>query len=267
MQPLDATSTAVFATLMFDAQRVFAIGEAAGDDIALHTTGAVKLLATMFEGMFHTLARSYMIAFAVIAALAKFGIQTTSFIALLGAAGFAIGMALQGSLGNFASGVMLLIFRPIKVGDLVEIAGYVGHVAEIGIFVTTVNTLDNQRIIIPNSKITGDVINNINGNGVRRVDLTAGISYTDDMEKAKGIMREILESHPKVKKEPAPTVAVFELGDSSVNFVVRPWCDAVDYWDVWFEVTQLIKERFDAQGVSIPFPQRDVHLYSETPSA
>ena len=207
------------------------------------------------------------IAFAVIAALAKFGIQTTSFIALLGAAGFAIGMALQGSLGNFASGVMLLIFRPIKVGDLVEIAGYVGHVAEIGIFVTTVNTLDNQRIIIPNSKITGDVINNINGNGVRRVDLTAGISYTDDMEKAKGIMREILESHPKVKQDPAPTVAVFELGDSSVNFVVRPWCDADDYWDVWFEVTQLIKERFDAQGVSIPFPQRDVHLYSETPSA
>jgi small conductance mechanosensitive channel len=204
-------------------------------------------------------------AFAIIAALAKFGIQTTSFIAVLGAAGFAVGLALQGSLGNFAAGVMILIFRPIRVGDLVETGGYLGVIAEVGIFVTTMNTLDNKKIIIPNGVITGNVINNVNGNGTRRVDMTAGISYGDDMSKAKGILEEILTSHPKVLQEPAPTVAVSELGDSSVNFVVRPWVEAEDYWTVWFDVTQSIKERFDAQDVSIPFPQRDVHFYQESP--
>ena len=200
------------------------------------------------------------LAFTVIAALAKFGIQTTSFIAVLGAAGLAVGLALQGSLSNFAAGVMILIFRPIRIGDLVEAGGYLGRISEIGIFVTTMNTLDNQRVIIPNSVITGNVINNVNGNGTRRVDMTAGISYGDNMSKAKTILAGILDEHPKVLKDPAPTVAVKELGDSSVNFVVRPWVEAADYWDVWFDVTQKIKEEFDAQGVSIPFPQRDVHM-------
>ena len=204
-------------------------------------------------------------AFAIIAALAKFGIQTTSFIAVLGAAGFAVGLALQGSLGNFAAGVMILIFRPIRVGDLVETGGFLGIIADVGIFVTTMNTLDNKKIIIPNGVITGNVINNVNGNGTRRVDMIAGIGYGDDMSKAKGILEEILVNHPKVLKDPAPNVAVSELGDSSVNFVVRPWVQAEDYWTVWFEVTQSIKERFDAQGVSIPFPQRDVHFYQESP--
>lgn len=201
------------------------------------------------------------IVFAVIAALAKFGIQTASFVAVLGAAGFAIGFALQGSLGNFAAGVMLLIFRPIRIGDLIEAAGYLGIVDDIGLFVTTINTLDNQRIIIPNGTLTGGVINNVNGNGTRRVDLVAGISYSDDMSKAKKILQGILATHPKVLKDPAPTVAVSELGDSSVNLVVRPWVNAEDYWDVWFDVTQSIKEHFDSQGVSIPFPQRDVHMF------
>lgn len=202
-------------------------------------------------------------AFAVIAALAKFGIQTTSFIAVLGAAGLAVGLALQGSLSNFASGVMILIFRPIRVGDLVEAGGYLGNIADIGIFVTTMNTLDNQKVIIPNSVITGNVINNVNGNGTRRVDMVAGISYSDDMSKAKRILEGILESHPKVLKDPAPTVAVKELGDSSVNLVVRPWVQAEDYWTVWFDVTQSTKEEFDKQGVSIPFPQRDVHMFPQ----
>ena len=139
--------------------------------------------------------------------------------------------------------------------------GYLGKIAEIGIFVTTMNTLDNQRVIIPNSVITGNVINNVNGNGTRRVDMTAGISYGDNMSKAKTILEGILAAHPKILKDPAPTVAVSELGDSSVNFVVRPWVVADDYWAVWFDVTQKIKEEFDAQGVSIPFPQRDVHLF------
>ncbi len=199
--------------------------------------------------------------FAVIAALAKFGVQTASFVAVLGAAGFAVGFALQGSLGNFASGIMLLVFKPIRVGDLVEAAGYLGTVADIGLFVTTVNTLDNQKVIIPNSKLTGEVINNVNGNGLRRVDMIAGISYGDDMSQAKGILEKILADHPKVLQDPAPTVAVKELNNSSVDFVVRPWVHPDDYWTVWFEVTQSIKEEFDRQGVTIPFPQQDVHLH------
>jgi small conductance mechanosensitive channel len=204
--------------------------------------------------------------FAIIAALAKFGVQTTSFIAVLGAAGLAVGLALQGSLSNFAAGVMILIFRPIRIGDLVQTGGYLGRIKEIGIFVTTMDTLDNQKIIIPNSTITGDVINNVNGNGTRRVDMVAGISYSDDMNQAKTILEGILAEHPKVLKEPAPTVAVKELADSSVNLIVRPWVEADDYWTVWFDVTQRTKEEFDAQGISIPFPQRDIHLYSEEPS-
>lgn len=217
-------------------------------------------------GFVSSMVRIAILAFAVIAALAKFGVQTTSFVAVLGAAGFAIGLALQGSLGNFAAGVLLLVFKPIRVGDLIEAAGYLGTVKHIGIFVTTVDTLDNQKVIIPNGTLTGGVINNVNGNGVRRVDLTAGISYGDDMRKAKRILEGILADHPRVLKDPAFTVAVSGLGDSSVNFVVRPWVKAEDYWTVWFDVTQSIKERFDAEGVSIPFPQRDVHLYQKSPA-
>jgi small conductance mechanosensitive channel len=214
-------------------------------------------------GFLGSLTSIAVMTFAVIAALAKFGIQTTSFVAVIGAAGFAIGFALQGSLGNFASGVMILIFRPLRVGDLVETNGYLGRVADVGIFVTTINTLDNQKVIIPNGMVTGGVINNVNGNGTRRLHMTAGIGYGDSMSKAKVILEKILSDHPKILAEPAPTVAVSELGDSSVNFVVRPWVDADDYWTVWFDVTQKIKEEFDQQGVSIPFPQRDVHLFQQ----
>ncbi len=200
-------------------------------------------------------------AFAVIAALAKFGVETTSFVAVLGAVGFAIGFALQGSLSNFAAGVMILLFKPIKVGDLVETSGYLGTIVEIDLFVTVMNTLDNRRIIIPNGKLTSDVINNVNANGLRRVDMTAGISYDDDMNLAKRLCMEVLEKHPHVLKEPAPAVAISEMGDSSVNLVVRPWTHPDYYWDVWFDVTQGIKEAFDANGISIPFPQQDVHMH------
>ncbi|MCA9755274.1 MAG: mechanosensitive ion channel [Candidatus Eisenbacteria bacterium] len=213
------------------------------------------------RGFLVNMTKIAILAFAVIAALSKFGVQTTSFVAVLGAAGFAVGLALQGSLSNFAAGVMILIFRPIQVGDLIESNGHLGFVKEVGLFVTTLATLDNQKVIIPNATLTGGIINNVNGYGVRRVDLTAGISYGDEMSKAKDILLGILRDHPKVLAEPAPSVAVSELGDSSVNFVVRPWCNAADYWDVYFDVTQSIKERFDAQGVKIPFPQRDVHLF------
>jgi len=215
------------------------------------------------RGFIVALVKIGVIAFAVVAALSKFGVETTSFVAVLGAAGLAVGLALQGSLSNFAAGVMLLIFKPFRVGDLVKTAGHLGVVQDIGIFVTVMNTLDNQKIIVPNSMITGDVINNVNGNGIRRVDLTAGISYRDDMEKAKRICREVCEQHPHVLSDPAPQVEVSEMADSSVDLVVRPWCKGEHYWDVYFGVTTAIKAQFDAQGVTIPFPQRDVHLFQE----
>jgi len=218
------------------------------------------------RGFVVSLSRFAILTFAVIAALAKFGIETASFVAVLGAAGFAIGFALQGSLSNFAAGVMILVFKPYRMGDLIEAQGYLGVVKQIGLFVTVIDTLDNQKVIIPNGTLTGGVINNVNGNGIRRVDLTAGIGYGDNMSRAKTILEKILTDHPKVLKDPEPTVAVFELGDSSVNFVVRPWAKAEDYWTVWFDVTQAIKESFDSQGVSIPFPQRDVHLFQESSS-
>ncbi len=212
-------------------------------------------------GFLVSLTKIAVIVFSVIAALAKFGVETTSFVAVLGAVGFAVGFALQGSLGNFAAGVMILLFKPIKVGDLVETSGFLGTISEIGLFVTIMNTLDNRRIIIPNGKLTSDVINNLNANGLRRVDMTAGISYDDDMNLAKRLCMEVMEKHPHVLKEPAPAVAISEMGDSSVNLVVRPWTNPDYYWDVHFDVTQGIKEAFDANGISIPFPQRDVHMH------
>jgi small conductance mechanosensitive channel len=212
-------------------------------------------------GFFTSLVRAAIMVFAVIAALQKFGLQTTSFVAVLGAAGLAVGLALQGSLSNFAAGVLLLVFRPFKLGDAVEAGGVAGSVAEIGIFTTTINSWDNKKIIVPNAQITGGTIVNINAHPTRRVDMTAGIGYGDDIGRAKEVLEGILARHPKVLEEPAPVVQVSELGDSSINFVVRPWAKNTDYWAVYFDVQRAIKEEFDAQGISIPFPQRDVHLY------
>ena len=212
-------------------------------------------------GFAASLVRYGVLTFAIVAALAKFGIQTTSFIAVLGAAGLAIGLALQGSLANFAAAVLILVFKPFRVGDWINVAGETGQVAEIGLFVTTLNSADNQRVIVPNGTLTANVITNINANGTRRVDLIAGISYGDNIATAKAILDGILAEHPQILKDPAPTVAVQELGESSVTFVVRPWCRSEDYWSVRFDVTRRIKEQFDAAGVSIPFPQRDVHVY------
>ncbi len=215
------------------------------------------------RGFLVALTKIAILAFAVVASLAKFGVETTSFVAVLGAAGFAIGFALQGSLGNFAAGVMILVFKPIKVGDLVEVAGYLGVVQSIDLFVTVVNTPDNQRVIVPNGKLTSDVINNVNGNGTRRVDMIAGISYADDIEKAKAVCLEVMSRHEKVLSDPAPYVGVNEMADSSVNLAVRPWCQGDDYWTVFFDINQGIKEAFDAAGISIPFPQRDVRVFEE----
>ncbi len=199
--------------------------------------------------------------FVIVAALEKLDVKTTSFIAVLGAAGLAVGLALQGSLSNFAAGVLMIIFRPFKVGDFVEAGGAKGTCKEIGILTTELDTMDNKKVIVPNAKVMGDNITNFNANGIRRVDLVAGISYGDDIDKAKSVLEGILAADERVLNDPEPTVAVVEMADSSVNFVVRPWVDGVDYWDVYFDTTEAIKKRFDEEGITIPFPQRDVHMY------
>ncbi|MDF7824257.1 mechanosensitive ion channel [Pontiellaceae bacterium B12227] len=200
-------------------------------------------------------------AFVFIAALEKLDVKTASFVAIIGAAGLAIGLALQGSLANFAAGVLMLIFKPFKVGDVIDAGGSVGSVLEIGIFTTIMKSPDNKKMIVPNSVVTGGTITNINTFGTRRVDLVAGIGYSDDIGKARDVLNGIIAADDRVLQDPAPTVAVVELADSSVNFVVRPWTKAEDYWGVYFDMTEAIKTRFDEEGISIPFPQRDVHIY------
>jgi small conductance mechanosensitive channel len=202
-----------------------------------------------------------LLAFVIIAALNQLGIQTTSFIAILGAAGLAIGLALQGSLGNFAAGVLMIIFKPFKVGDFIEGAGVAGTVEEIQIFTTQLKTPDNKTIIVPNAKMTGDNITNYTMKGTRRVDFVFGIGYDDDIDKARKIIEKIIAEDNRVLKDPAPMVAVSELADSSVNFVARAWTSADDYWGFYFETTEKVKKQFDAEGISIPYPQRDVHVY------
>ena len=199
----------------------------------------------------------------LLTALGKLGVETTSFLAILGAAGLAIGLALKDSLGNFASGVMIIMFKPFKVGDVVTAAGVTGCVSEVGIFNSVFTTPDNQKIIIPNGAITSGSITNINANDTRRVDLVVGIGYEDDIKKTKDVLNDIISSHEKVLLDKGITVAVSELADSSVNFVVRAWVKTPDYWDVKFALTETIKLRFDAEGISIPFPQQDVHHYNK----
>ena len=202
-----------------------------------------------------------LLVFVVLAALGQLGIQTTSFIAVIGAAGLAIGLALQGSLANFAAGFLMIIFRPFKVGDYIEGAGTAGTVEAIQIFTSQLRTPDNKTVIIPNASLTAGNITNWSVKGTRRVDLVMGIGYGDDIDKARNIMADILAKDDRILKDPPPTIAVVELAESSVNFAVRPWVKAGDYWDVYFDTTENIKKSFDAQGISIPFPQRDVHMY------
>ena len=197
----------------------------------------------------------------VLAALSQLGVQTTSFVAIIGAAGLAIGLALQGSLANFAAGFLMIIFRPFKVGDYIEGAGTAGTVEQIQIFTTQLKTPDNKTVIIPNASLTSDNIVNYSAKGTRRCDLVFGIGYEDDIDKARKILEELIAADSRILKDPAPLIAVSELADSSVNFVVRPWVKADDYWGVYFDLTEKGKKRFDEEGISIPFPQRDVHVY------
>lgn len=209
---------------------------------------------------FSTLAHYTVLAVVIIAVLSLFGIQTTSLVAVLATAGLAIGLALQGTLSSFAAGVMLLIFRPFRIGDYVEVGGSAGSVADVGLFSSVLNTPDNVRITVPNSAIFGQTIKNYSANENRRIDLVVGVSYGDDLGRAMQILSDVLAKESRVLAEPAPTVAVAELGDSSVNFVVRPWVKGTDYWPTRFDLIREIKEQLEAGGCSIPFPQRDIHV-------
>ena len=201
-----------------------------------------------------------LLVFVIIAAINKLGVDTASFAVVLGAAGLAIGFALQGSLANFAAGIMLIIFKPFKVGDFVELAGKKGTVREIQIFNTILNSPDNVRVIIPNGQVTGSNIMNYTVNGTRRVDLVVGVSYDDDLKKAKQVIEQVLAGDDRILTDPPATVAVSELGESSVNFVVRPWVKAADYWSVYFNITENVKLELNAKGITIPYPQRDIHM-------
>lgn len=201
--------------------------------------------------------------FVIVASLDQLGVDTTSLVAILGAAGLAIGLSLQDSLKNFAAGVMLLVFKPFKSGDFVEAGGTAGTVNKIGIFTSTMTTPDNKEIIVPNGAIYSGTITNFSAKETRRVDMVVGIGYDADLLKAKQVLQEMVEADPRILQEPAPTIAVAELADSSVNFVVRPWVQSADFWGVKFDFTEAVKLRFDKEGISIPFPQMDVHLHKQ----
>ena len=207
------------------------------------------------------LVRMTLLVFVIIAAITKLGVPSAQFVAVVGAAGLAVGLALQGSLSNFAAGVLIVLFRPYKVGDYVEAAGISGSIEQVQILTTILKTPDNKQIIVPNGQIMDSIITNYSANDRRRVDLVVGVSYEDDLDKVRKTLEELVAADERILDDPAVTIAVSELADSSVNFIVRPWVKTADYWGVHFDLTEAIKKRFDQEGISFPFPQQDVHLY------
>ena len=244
---------------------IFIIGRLVAKAIASLTRKMMKKrdvdeMLTRFVG---NIVYALILTAVIIAAVGQLGVETTSLVAIIGAAGLAIGLALQGSLSNFAAGVMIIIFRPFKAKDYIKAAGEEGTVREVSIFTTTLLKLDNRVVIIPNGAITAGSIINYTAEEKRRVDLVFGISYSDDIKKAKDVMMEVLTTDERVLKDPAPTVGVLELADSSVNFAVRPWVKTADYWPVYFSTVERMKQRLDAENITIPFPQRDVHMFQQ----
>lgn len=217
----------------------------------------------MLTGFAAHLAHMLMMTFVVLAALGQLGVQTTSFIAILGAAGLAIGLALQGSLANFAAGVLIILFRPFKVGDYISAGGADGTVEEIQVFTTTLKTVDNRKVIIPNGAVTGSNIVNFTAEAQRRVDLVFGVSYEDDIDKVRKAILAEIEADERIFKDPAPFVGLVELADSSVNFTTRVWTKTEDYWGVYFDLNEKVKKRFDREGISIPFPQQVVYMHQQ----
>ncbi len=232
------------------------------------TSGVRKLLNArkvdpILESFVTNLAYYTLMLVVIVAAVDRLGLQTTSLIAVLGAAGLAIGLAMQGSLANFAAGVLIVMFRPYRVGDWVEAAGVAGTIMEVQILTTIMRTGDNKEIIVPNGQIMGAIITNYSANETRRVDMVIGVSYSDDLDKVRSVIQEVVDADERVLKDPACLIAVGALADSSVNFNVRPWVRTGDYWAVMWDLTEAIKKRFDEEGISIPFPQRDIHIVSQ----
>jgi small conductance mechanosensitive channel len=229
--------------------------------VARYLERSEKIDSTL-KPIFVTGTKVLILVFTVLAVLSKFGVETTSIIALVGTIGLAIGLALQGTLSNIASGIMLLVLRPFNIGDAVDLNGTMGVVDEIGLFVTEMHSFDNIYISMPNSKVWGNKIENLTKNPTRRVDMEFGIHYDDDMQKAKSIINEIVSNDERVLVEPEPLIAVGTLADSSVNIRVRPWTQTENVWPLRYDLTQRIKERFDEENITIPFPQRDVHHFN-----
>jgi small conductance mechanosensitive channel len=230
----------------------------------IHKIMEAKKVDKILESFITNLVYWALMTFVIIAAINQIGIQTTSLIAIMGAAGLAIGLALQGSLANFAAGVLIVMFRPYRVGDFVEAAGIAGSVVQVQILSTILKTVDNKQIVVPNAQIMGSIITNFSANKTRRVDLVICISYNDDIDKTRTIVQELINSDNRILKDPACLIAVSELADSSVNIAVRPWVKTADYMSVYFDLTEAIKKRFDKEGISFPFPQQDVHLIKDT---
>lgn len=222
--------------------------------------GRAKLDATLIR-FISNIVHAVLLVFVVIAALSQLGVETTSLAAVLAAAGLAIGLALQGSLSNFAAGVMIIAFRPFKAGDYVEAGGCAGSVEEVTVFHTVMKTPDNKKVIVPNSAITSGPITNYSAHDTRRIDLVFGIGYDDDIKTAKTVLETILQNDERVLKDPAPTIGVLELADSSVNLACRPWVRTADYWAVYWDVMEQVKQRFDEEGITIPYPQQSVYMH------
>lgn len=231
-----------------------------GVRIAMRKNNVEKTLETFICNLI----RWALMVVVIIAAIAHVGIETTSFIAVFGAAGLAIGLALQGSLSNFAAGVLIVLFRPYRVGDWIEAAGISGSVEQVQILTTILTTGDNKQVIVPNSQIMDSIITNYSAKDKRRIDLVIGVSYDDDIDKVRKTLEEIIASDERILKDPPPKIAVSELADSSVNFVVRPWSKTEDYWSVRFDLMEKIKKRFDREDITFPFPQQDVHIIRDT---
>ncbi len=220
-----------------------------------------KEVDASLQGFLRSLVGMMLKILLLITVISMMGVQMTSFIAILGAAGLAVGLALQGSLANFAGGVLLLLFKPYKVGDVIEAQGFIGGVHEIQIFNTILKTADKKTVIIPNGPLSNGSITNYSTEPQRRVDFTFGIGYNDDIDKATDVLDSVIKADSRILADPAPMVKVLELADSSVNFGVKVWCKTEDYWDIYFDMSGSVKKAFDAAGISIPFPQTDVHLY------
>lgn len=225
----------------------------------IRALGRAPTVDDMLKNFLGGIVKYLIIIATLLAVLGEFGVETTSLLAVLGAAGLAVGLALQGTLSNVAAGVMLLLFRPFKVGNFVEVAGKSGTVKDLGLFTTELATPDNVQIVIPNGDVWGAAVTNYSFHATRRVDFTFGISYADDIDKAIGVIRRVIEADGRAHDDPEPLIAVQGLGDSSVDLVVRVWCDAGDYWPLKFDLTKAVKEAFDREGVSIPFPTRTIH--------